>query len=101
MDVKDAVRLAKAYIRDVLADEKIVDVGLEETDFEESSGQWLITIGFRRPFERKGQKGSSGTLAALLRSGGSYENRWYKTVRIDVESGKVVSMRDLVLRSAA
>lgn len=101
MDVKDAVRLAKAYIRDVLAEEKIVDVGLEETEFEESSSQWLITIGFRRPFERTGQRAGGNALAALMRSGGSYENRWYKTVRIDVKSGKVVSMRDLVLRSAA
>jgi hypothetical protein len=101
MDVKDAVRLAKTYVRDVFADENVIDVGLEETRFDESSGLWTITIGFRRPFDRKTQAKDDNSMAGLFRPKGTYENRWYKTILIDVKTGQVVSMHDLVLRSAA
>lgn len=101
MDVKDAVRLAKAYVREVFADENIMDVGLEETEFEESTDQWEITIGFRRRFDRKTQPKDNFSMAGLLRPDKTYENRWYKSVQIDAKTGQVVSMHDLVLRSAA
>jgi hypothetical protein len=101
MDVKDAVRLAKTYVREVFADENINEVGLEETRFDESSGQWTITIGFRRPFDRKTQPKDNFSMGGLLRQDKTYENRWYKTVLIDVKTGQIVSMHDFVLRSAA
>jgi hypothetical protein len=101
MDVKEAVRLAKAYVRDTFADEKILDVGLEETQFEEPAGQWIITVGFRRPFDRKVQLKDHFSIPGLPQPYKSYENRVYKTVLIDAKTGQVASMRDLVLRSAA
>lgn len=102
MDVKDAVRLAKAYVREVFAEEDILDVGLEETHFDEAAARWTITIGFRRPFERKRTKSKdSPSIYGMPWPHESYENRWYKSVVIDSEAGQVLSMRDLVLRSAA
>ncbi len=50
MDVKKAVRAAKAYIIDLIidlyADESIENVGLEEVKFHDQSAAWEITIGF-------------------------------------------------------
>ena len=101
MDVKDAVRLAKAYVRDVFADENVSDVGLEETRFDESANRWTITIGFRRPYGRVTTTEANHHLGGYLQAKSAYENRWYKTVLIDAKSGDIVSMHDLVLRSAA
>ena len=61
MNVREAVALAKKYITETFADEKISELGLEEIEFDEGSQTWLITIGFTRlwqnstnlgPFER-------------------------------------------------
>ena len=36
MDVKEAVQVAKNYIIDLFGEEGIVDVGLEEVDFDQA-----------------------------------------------------------------
>jgi hypothetical protein len=46
MDVKEAVALAKQSTRELFRDEQIVDLGLEEVEFDDSTGNWLITLGF-------------------------------------------------------
>lgn len=52
MDVKSAVAAAKAYIRDTFAEDQIINVGLEEVEYDLDDGEWLITIGFSRPWDR-------------------------------------------------
>ena len=52
IDVVAAVRIAKAYVAQAFAGEPISNIGLEETEFDEVNGEWNITIGFSRPWEK-------------------------------------------------
>ena len=92
MDVKDAVRTAKAYLVDLFADEQITNVGLEEVVFDEASATWRITIGFSRSWDLKGPL--SVTMA------GASPDRSYKMLSINDATGKVESLRDRVLWAA-
>jgi hypothetical protein len=73
MNVKQAVELAKARIRELFADEEISNLGLEEVDFDERDDHWVITVGFSRPWDTP-----RSALAGL-----SSQKRTYKTIRID------------------
>lgn len=101
MEVRDAVKIAKKYVSDVFAEERISDIGLEEVEFEETGNNWIIVIGFRRPFERSVKKRDEGTLSAMFRPNSGYENRWYKSIIVDAMSGTVLRMFDRVLKNAA
>ena len=100
MEVKEAVRVAKAWVSEVFAEEHVHDIGLEETVFEESSGRWLITVGFRRRIGRAA-KLQDQSVIDMLRAGQGIENRCYKVVLVDDKTGKVIEMRDRLLREAA
>ena len=78
MDVKEAIALAKTYVREIFSDEKIVDLGLEEVEFRPYGNVWRITLGFARP---------SDQVAGLLSR--AREDRIYKTVEIE-DGTKVV-----------
>ena len=84
MDVKEAVQEAKKHIAEIFADESIVDVGLEEVDFDESDEVWLITIGFTRIWERPG---------GIIRALGGDTGRVFKVLRIENETGRVQSVK--------
>ncbi len=92
MDVKEAVRTAKAYLVDLFEDEQITNVGLEEVVFVEASALWKITIGFSRSWDLKGPL--SVTMA------GASPDRSYKMLSISDATGKVESLRDRVLWAA-
>lgn len=92
MDVKEAVRTAKAYLIDLFEDEQITNVGLEEVLFDEESAVWRITIGFSRSWDLKGPL--SVTMA------GASPDRSYKMLSISDATGKVESLRDRVLWAA-
>ena len=83
MDVKQAVQTAKEHVAHLFADEHIMNVGLEEVEFDEVDKLWAITIGFSR-WGRPGNvmHALDGDLA-----------RTYKIVRIQDESGRVESVR--------
>ena len=89
-DVRDAIRLAKEYVKLVLSDEKYYDVGLEETEYDESDDHWKITIGFSRPWNTDGiYQQQAGVQIGILRPTG----RSYKVVEI-ASDGKVLRMRN-------
>ena len=92
MDVKEAVRTAKAYLVDLFEDEQITNVGLEEVLFDEETAVWRITIGFSRSWDLKGPL--SVTMA------GASPDRSYKMLSISDATGKVESLRDRVLWAA-
>ena len=81
IDTKTAIGLAKNWITEQFAEEGVEDVGLEEVKF--ADGCWEITIGFSRPWDRKGITSLVGP--SLLRS--------YKVIVIKDETGEVVAMR--------
>jgi hypothetical protein len=49
MDVKEAVAGAKKYVGELFAQEGLINIGLEEVEFDEPTKEWHITIGFSRP----------------------------------------------------
>jgi hypothetical protein len=90
MHVKEAISVAKSYVRDVYAEEELLNVGLEETEFDGSSQCWSITIGFSRAWNTPRTRAQEvlktmGALPALRRT--------YKVVTIAAD-GEVVSMKD-------
>ncbi len=87
MDVKEAVDLAKKYVIDLFANEGIVNLGLEEVEFDDSDGVWNVTIGFSRPWDKL-----TGGLAALAQVHAS--SRSYKVVRIHDQSRRVLSVKN-------
>ena len=92
MDVKDAVRTAKAYLADLFEDEQITNVGLEEVVFDEASSVWKITVGFSRSWDLK------GPLSVAM--AGASPDRSYKVLCINSTTGEVESLRDRVLWAA-
>lgn len=53
MDVKEAVQLAKKYIRDLFAEERAENIGLEEVEYDGATSTWRVTIGLSRPWDRE------------------------------------------------
>ena len=90
MDAKDAIKTAKDYVKDVLSDEGITNVGLEEIEFDPSSGEWHLTVGFSRPWNTPRTRAQEvlenlGAFSTLQRS--------IKVVTI-AAGGQVRSMKD-------
>lgn len=87
MQVKEAISVAKQYLKEVFADEKIDGLGLEEVEFDDKSSVWSVTIGFSRPWEEAGPFGTK--LAAL-----APRRRDCKVVRISDGNKKVISVKN-------
>lgn len=80
IDVKQAAQLASKFIVGLYSDETISDVMLEEVELSEDSKYWLITLSFPAPPNSVGQ---------LL----GIKGRRYKIVKVDTETGEVLSMK--------
>ena len=80
MEVKEAVKTAKEYVGALFTEELIEDLGLEEVTYDEVSQVWEITIGFSRPWNRRG-------LANL-----THPRRSYKKISIRQSDGEVRSV---------
>ena len=90
LDVKDAIKVAKDYVAEVLADEQVTNLGLEETEFDPSSGCWNITLGFSRPWNTPRTRAQEvlenlGAVSSLRRA--------YKVLTIS-NAGEVLSMKN-------
>jgi hypothetical protein len=85
MDVKDAVKVAKSYVIDLLADEGVLNVGLEEIEFDDSLDMWVVTLGFSRPWNSV-----RNTLTAL--TGEAAPKRSYRVLKV-TKDGKVMSFK--------
>ena len=87
MDVKQAVRTAVEYVRDIYADANITDVDVEEIAFDDAANAWRITIGFFRRW-------SPTTVEQVFRriESRQWTSRTFKVVQINDSDGRVVSM---------
>ena len=94
MDVKEAVKTAKTYITQLFAEEELSNLGLEEVEFDDSSGTWSVTVGFSRPWDR-----SEASPFSALAGAARPPLRSYKVLRIDDEGGRVVSVKAREIRS--
>jgi len=90
MEVKEAVALAKQSIREVFAEEPMIDLGLEEVEFDDSSNNWLITFGFSRPWDDL--KTPNPLVSVIGR--GIPKKRDYKVVRISDSEKKMISVKN-------
>jgi hypothetical protein len=88
MDVKQAVALAKQHTLDLFADENLSNIGLEEVEFDEMAREWLVTVGFSRPWD----EAPRNALSPL--AGAAPMRRTYKVVRIADTSSRVLSVKE-------
>jgi hypothetical protein len=85
MDVKEAVKRAKDHIVELFADENLSNVGLEEVEFDGEFDEWVVTIGFSRPWDVPAQR-------VLFQPAST--PRSYKVLRISNKLNEVVSVRN-------
>ena len=83
MHVKDVVTVAINHVSALFEHEQITNLGLEEIEFDDRAGQWLVTVGFSRPWDYP------QNLAALA----GVAKRSYKTIRVD-DSGAVIGIKN-------
>ena len=87
IDVKQAAKIAAEYFADLYTDQKYSDILLEEVEYDEAGGAWLITLGYSQPFLEDVKKPLS-RLASF-----SEKERKYKIFRIEAETSNVLSMK--------
>ncbi len=99
MDVKQAAKIAAEYFVDLYAEQKYSDMLLEEVEYDEAGGAWLITLGYSPP--RTILEDVKDPLSPLSRlSSFSTIDRKYKIFRIDAETSSVLSMKIRTLEPA-
>lgn len=86
MDVKFAVKLAIEQVIDLFGRQDVLNVALEEVDFNEDKDEWLVTVGFNRPWDMPKHQ--------MLADLGAQSSRQYKVVRIDSDSGGVKAIKN-------
>lgn len=86
MDVKQAVAVAKQHVLDLFAEEKVTNLGLEEVEFDEQTREWIVTLGFSRPWDEP-----RNALAALAQT--PYIRRTYKVVQISDPLERVLAVK--------
>ena len=91
MDVKQAVKTAKDYVVSLYDEGEIMDIGLEEVDFDYCSDQWRVTIGFSRPWDKE------NSVSIPFPYSDARRPRSYKQVRIDDRDGRIAYLKDRVL----
>jgi uncharacterized protein YdeI (YjbR/CyaY-like superfamily) len=90
MDVKQAIETAKTYVKDIYADEEVTNLGLEEIEHAQQAGNWVVTLGFSRPWNTPRTRAQEvlenlGAVSPLKRS--------YKVITI-ADDGTVLSMKN-------
>jgi hypothetical protein len=93
LDAKEAIRRALYEVAAVYADEHISDLGLEEVEYEDATGEWAITVGFSRPWDYPPRSPLDAAAQAGLKPKPRPLSRTYKVVRID-DTGAFKSLKN-------
>jgi uncharacterized protein YdeI (YjbR/CyaY-like superfamily) len=96
MDSKKAVKIAKNYVRELLADEAVTNLGIEETEHDSAAGRWTITVGFSRPWNTPRTRAQE-VLETL--DGLSSLRRSFRNIKI-AEDGEVISLKNRAIIDA-
>lgn len=91
ISVQDAVVSAKNAINELYHDEKLKSLALEEIELTRKDGRevWEVTLGFFRP---RSVSVNSNQLTAIFNPQHEVENRVYKIIDIDAETGGFLRM---------
>lgn len=87
LSVKDAVQAAEQWVRELYPKRELRHLRLEEVELSADDRFWFITLGWLEPAVRE------HPLASVLNREVNVLPRVYKTVKVDAESGAVVSMK--------
>jgi hypothetical protein len=87
MEVKEAAVLAREYVNDVLGEDELIHLAIEEVDYDDHDDEWIITIGFYRPWSQ-----NAGAIRTIV--GDPFRHRSYKSIRIDDDTGRVLSIKE-------
>lgn len=84
---KDAVLTAKSTLRELFYDDPVGEIALEEIELLEEGDRklWAVTLGFYR--KRSVSTTTSGIMSLLQQEPVQVENRIYKKLLIDAETG--------------
>ncbi|NUM53005.1 MAG: hypothetical protein HUU46_05120 [Candidatus Hydrogenedentes bacterium] len=83
IEVKEAVKIASAYLHELLDSDGIADIMLEEVELSEDEQEWHVTLGFH---PRWSDKGPFDTFTGK-------RIRIYKTFTVDRKNGKISAMK--------
>lgn len=91
ISMKQAVSIAKQHIKELYEDDPLQGLALEEIELvTDSHGErWAVTLGF---FRAKSVRPHSTTSMNMFLPPAPIENRVYKIVMIDANSGDFVKM---------
>jgi hypothetical protein len=87
IDVREAVRIAGQYMRDLYQGENLPNFRLEEVELSDDNLEWRITFGFTA--SEKDVETNSFTTAL---GSTSRPRRDYKLIRVNARTGKALSM---------
>lgn len=90
MDAKESIAAAKYYVNDILADEHVMNLGVEEIEHDTEQDRWLITLSFSRPWNTPKTRAQEvlenmGAVSGLKRT--------YKVITLTGD-GTVLSMKN-------
>lgn len=89
MNVREVVQAAIAYVQVIFEKEEISNLGLEEVVFDSGSGEWIVTVGFSRPWDYP-----KNTVMAAFGNASLQPNRVYKVLRVRDSDGEVLSVKN-------
>lgn len=90
MDVKEAVSKAVDHIRTLFEHEQLSNLGLEEVEMDDDLQEWIVTVGFSRPWDYP----PKSALEEISGNRRRPPQRSYKIVRISDRSGNVLSVKN-------
>ncbi len=84
VDIRQAVQAALEFMHGIYEEEDLKKLGVEEVERDAESKHWVVTIGI-------GGAEPASTMSVVEGTG---IGRRYKIIRIDAESGAVISMNN-------
>ena len=84
VDIRQAVQAALEFMRDIYPEDELDKLGVEEVEHDPEAGHWLVTLGI----------GGAEPASTMSVVDGAGVDRHFKIIRIDAESGAVISLKN-------
>ena len=85
IEVKNAVKMAFEVFNELYDSKRFEDILLEEVELSDDKTSWLVTLGFYR---------RTPSINIIESIGSKKYIRMYKTIQIDADTGKLISMKN-------